>query len=237
MGALVAEEKEELVFEDGTAHGTAEDVLMVRRRGRQARFLVVAEGVEEGVAIELEAVAMKLVGTLFDGGADNAAGVAVVFSIQGTFDEVELVDRVEVGLEGRVVQRNVIGVGAVDQVLRLLGLCAAHGEGAGKAVGGHLHAGLDELQICEVAADEGELFDIGGVDDVAELRVGGVDLDGVRLNFDDFRGAANFQLDQLDVFLVDGDRNSSSGEGFESGSRGADGVGAHGKLLEDVLTI
>ncbi len=45
-----------------------------------------------------------MVGTLLDGGADDPAGVAVVLGVERTLDEVELVDGIEIGREGRVLR-------------------------------------------------------------------------------------------------------------------------------------
>ena len=122
-GALIGAEEEELVLEDRTADGAARNVLVilgdVRNAGRGV--LVEVGGVEEGVAIELEDIAVEVVGALLDGGADDAAGVAVVLGVERAFDEVELVDGVEVRRDDEGVERDVVGVGAVDEKARTAG--------------------------------------------------------------------------------------------------------------------
>ena len=65
---------------------------------------------------------MKVVGALLDGGADDGAAIAVVLGVERAGDEVELPEGVDVGLDGDRVQREVVRVGAVDDVCGLLGL-------------------------------------------------------------------------------------------------------------------
>jgi hypothetical protein len=78
-GSLIAVEEEELVLDDGAADGGTEDVLVVLGDGVGALsrgvegLLQVVVGVEEGVAVELEEVAVEVVGSLFECGADDAA--------------------------------------------------------------------------------------------------------------------------------------------------------------------
>ena len=60
-------------------------------------------GVEERVAIELEDIAVEVVGAGLDRGAHDAAGVAVVLGVERAFDQVELVDGVEIRREMRVL--------------------------------------------------------------------------------------------------------------------------------------
>ena len=201
--ALIAIKEEELVLDDGTADGGTEDVLVVLGDGVGALtggvegLLQVVVRVEEGVAVELEEIAVEVVGASLEGGADDAAGVAVVLGVERTFDEVELIDGVEVGRVGEGVQRDVIGVGAIDEVLRLLRLRAAGRVVAGEAIAGGLHAGLDELEAGEGAVDQGQLDHLLGVDDVVELHVRGVDLNGVSGDFKSLRLAADLKLDHL----------------------------------------
>jgi len=83
---------------------------MVRRRLSESWLLVIAERVEECIAIELECVAVELVGTLLNGGTDDAAGVAVVFGVQGAVNQVELIDRVQVGSQGEGIERDIVGI-------------------------------------------------------------------------------------------------------------------------------
>lgn len=78
---------------------------------------VEVRGVQERVAVELERVAMEVVRALLDGRGNNAARVTVILGIQRSVDQVELVDCVQARRQRDGVQRNVIGVGAVDQEL------------------------------------------------------------------------------------------------------------------------
>src|SRR5665213_1607200 len=77
---LISAKEEQLVPEDGSADGAAEDVLVegADLRGQQTRsggidLLEKIICVEEGIAIVLEDVAMKTIRALLDGGTDDAA--------------------------------------------------------------------------------------------------------------------------------------------------------------------
>src|SRR5580698_2281617 len=198
-GSLIAVEEEELVPDDGAADGGTKDVLVVLGDGVGALaggvegLLQVVVRVEEGVAVELEEIAVEVVGALLKGGAHDAAGVAIVLGVLRTFDERKLVDGVQVGRVGESVQRDVVGVGAVDEVFRLLRLRAAGGVVSGEAVASGLHAGLNELEAGEGAVDQGQLDHLRGVHDVIELHVRGVDLDGVGGDLKGLRFAADFE--------------------------------------------
>ena len=58
---------------------------------------------------------MDVVRTLLDRRADNAAGVAVVLGVQRAVDQRELIDGVEVRGIDEGVERDVVGVCAVDE--------------------------------------------------------------------------------------------------------------------------
>ena len=109
---------------------------------------------------------MEFVGAFLDGGGDDAAGVAVILRVQRTIDQVELVNGIQVRNERKRIQGDIVGVCAVDQKLGLLRLAAADGIGA-EAVAGRLHAGLGQFQPREVAANQRQLHNLLGVDDVA----------------------------------------------------------------------
>ena len=98
-----------------------------RRSGRGDCVVEEVGRVQEGVAVELEGVAMEVVRALLDGRADDAAGVAVVLGVQRAVDQVELIDGVEVRGVDESVERDVVGVRAVDEKLTLLRLTTADG--------------------------------------------------------------------------------------------------------------
>ena len=80
---------------------------MLGRGGRCCDVLEVVSCIEEGVAIELEGVPVKAIGAGLECSVNDAAGVTVILSVQRAGDQVELADRVEIGIKPDGVERKV----------------------------------------------------------------------------------------------------------------------------------
>src|SRR4029078_8445588 len=70
---LVVDEEEQLVLLDGTAQGGAEDVLLALGAGGAGAVALPGIRVEAAVAVELEDVALEVVGAGADDGRDYGA--------------------------------------------------------------------------------------------------------------------------------------------------------------------
>ena len=126
--SLEGAEDEEFVLQDRGAHRATHEVLVEgadRDMFSADALLEKVIRIQKGVAIGVESIAMDRVGSGLQGRAYNATGVAVVFRVQRTIDQVELGDRIQDGNYHLGVEGDVIGVGTVDQVRRLLLLSAA----------------------------------------------------------------------------------------------------------------
>src|SRR6516225_7422096 len=98
---LICPEEEQLVLEDRSANRAAKDVLVEGRRGEgDGGLLIEVARVQEGVAVELKGVTVKVIGALLDRGADDRAAVTVVLSVKRAGEEVEFLKSVDVRLEG-----------------------------------------------------------------------------------------------------------------------------------------
>jgi hypothetical protein len=75
------------------------------------------------------------------------------------------------------------------------------------------------------------------INDVVDLHIGGIDLDGVRGNGDDIRSRSDGQDDGFNVLLVDVQLDAGGTEALEAVQLDGNGVGADGKLGEQVSTI
>lgn len=53
--------------------------------------------IQEGIAVELESVAVELVGATLDDGVDDRARVASIFWINGIGNDVEFLQRIQAG--------------------------------------------------------------------------------------------------------------------------------------------
>ncbi len=116
-------------------------------------------------------------------------------------------------------------------------MSATGGEVARKAIAGRLNTGLDEFEAGKVTTDQRQLDHLLGVDDVVELHVRGVDLDGVRSDLESLRLAADLKLHRLHILLVDVDDDAGGHERFEAGRADRDAVGADRKLGEEIVAI
>ena len=88
------------------------------------------------------------------------------------------------------------------------------------------------LQLLPVAAYQGQRHDLRSFDDGAELRRGGINLDGVGLHGDLLAHGTEGQLDREDVHLIEFEVDFGDREGFEANLIGGDVVVADGELEE-----
>ena len=150
--AIVGEEVEEPVLDDGAADGAAELLLLVDGLGEQEGVSVVVERlvlvvgierVEVGIAEVVEGVAVDGVGAGLGDGVDlTAGGLAELDGVVGGcgLELLDGVDGVDVGGTGGAAaglgEEHLIVVGAVDVVLVVEAADAVEADEAGAAVGG-----------------------------------------------------------------------------------------------------
>ena len=109
-GSLISGEEMELISEYWPPHRTAKDILVEGADGRGERavaigFLQEVLRAEKGIAVELENIAVELVGSRLDCGTDDTAGVAIILGVERAIQQVELTDSVQVRRKNDVVQR------------------------------------------------------------------------------------------------------------------------------------
>ncbi len=92
-----------------------------------------------------------------------------------------------------------------------------------------------QLEAGEVAVNQGKLDELLMVDDVVQLHIGRVDLDGVGGDLESLSGVADFKLDRLDVLLIDVQDDACGREGFESRGADCDAVGSDRELREEIV--
>ena len=194
-GALVVDEEERLVLDQGAAQVAAELVLVVgrrdRRRARERRRALRQEvdRVQAVVAEELVGRAVQVVGAGLGGDGDGGPGGAPVLRGVGAGDDLELLDRVDrragdLARQLLHVLRDAVVVHPVEQEVVLQRAGAVHVDAPGAAEGGAapllgvavaLHAGHERQQVVPVADRERKPRDRGLLDDRAERRLLGVD--------------------------------------------------------------
>ena len=186
--AVVGEEVEELVLDDGAADRAAKLVLLMDGLGEQERCGAVVQGlelvvgverVERGVTQRVEEIAVDVVGAALGDGVDLAAGgLTELDGVVGGFG-LELLDgvgRVDVrrtrGTATSFREEHLVVVGAVDVVLVVEAADAVEADEAGAAVlddvGGEEHKGVP------VAGGDGQIRNellVEGLGDFSLFRV------------------------------------------------------------------
>src|ERR1700733_7245486 len=157
---------------------------------------------------------MELVGSGFDGDADDAAEVVAIGGWRVLGDEVELLDGVDAGGEGYVVVVDLVVIHAIEDVV--VGLLAVAvdvgasdlearlraGKGAGVQSDG---AGREQGELVVVACGKGQ-SDIGAsVENCAKVAVIGLEERRCACDFDGLRGLSNGQrnVDSCGLLLVE----------------------------------
>ena len=156
--ALVSDEAEQLVLENGSPKGATVEVLVEGRPLAWQRKVVAI--IQEGVAIELEGGAVEAVGAAFDGLVDDRSAVSRIFRIQGAGDDGLFGDGVRIDRNATGLQRAVIDINAVEDK-RVAGGLRAVGRIGAEAVRGLDAARLQLLQTCRIPTEERNLFDFG----------------------------------------------------------------------------
>ena len=195
-GGLVVDEEERLVLPDRTAQ-RAPELLEVEGRLRGLRVFEIAASVQGLVAQEVEGAAAHGVRPGLEGGVDHrAAGAAELRRVVAGLD-LELLDRVHVGVERGLASVVAVVVDAVEQVVVLAAARAVHHEGrvdvAVAPLGGADDPARQGGEVDVVAAVQGQSHDLPRVDDLAQRR--GLRLDERRfpLHDDGFGDIARLQ--------------------------------------------
>ena len=136
-------------------------------------MIEVAVGIEPVVAHIVEPRSMQRPGPRLRKQADFAPAVAAVFSGVPRRHDLELRDRVGVGVEGYAVVEQIVVVCPVEQERNGIGAVARDGEAGdpGKPVGIHRqHAGLQQREVEHVPGNQRCLTDGVARHDIAEAR-------------------------------------------------------------------
>ncbi len=177
-----------------------------------------------------------MVGAFLNGGAHDAARVAVVLGVQRTFNQVELIDGVEVRRDGQRIERDVIRVGAVDQEARLLRLRTTHRIGS-KAIARGLYARQSQFQPCKVAADQRQLFHLLRVDHVAQLHLAGIHLHRGGVHLHDLGLRSHRQVNRFLILLVDVEGDAVGRKSLERRCRRGDGIRSDREVREQIDAV
>ena len=175
---MIIDEEEQLVLEDGTAHGAAE---LIPTDGPRNAAPVVAPvvGIELVIAKILESVAMELIGSGLDHYVDDPSLEVAKFGRGVVRDQLELCNRVRVRLIRNQVVRGEVVVDAVQQeVIRFLTIAvhvrppAARGALAAIEAAriGVVTPAVEQRQGDRIAADQRCMINLAGGDYRADLR-------------------------------------------------------------------
>ena len=144
---------------------------------------------------------MKLVRAGLRNRINDGPRIASVFRIDYVCYHLEFFDGIGTGNNQRSIQREVVGVSAINQIAVLLCLTAVGREIAAR-IGCCDYTWLDLLQIHPVAADERDVHDLTCADNRAELCRDGINLYRVGLHGDRLGNLAYFHLNVLLENLV-----------------------------------
>lgn len=211
--ALVSGEEEDPVLQHRSAEGATVEVLVEDWALPGQREVVAV--VEEGVAVILEAVAVKGVGAALERLVDDGAGVAAVLRILRTGDKGDFVQGVGIHDESLLLERAVVDIGTVEQEGIHLGLVAV-GRIVAETIRGLDGTGGELLQDGGIAAEERQLLDL----------LGGVDLEGVGIDLDGLRDGTGVQGGIHVVVIVELQGDAGGLEALEALLVDFEGVGA-----------
>ena len=246
---LIVTKEERLVLEDRAAQSATELVLLEVRFGAAGAVVEKVIGVERVVAVELESAAAHPVGAGLDLQVDDAAERPAELGRIGRSLELELIERVDAREDDDGLQPRFVVVDAVKHVVvvaRTLAVGGKRGGGAPRETTRSVdvrprnatqHAGNRAGEVDEVAAVEGQRFDLLAADRRAQLGGGRLDQGRLGGDADRFGHRAHFVLDVDAHALIDTDLDVGERDGLEARHLRGDGVVAGRQRRSRVLAV